>query len=236
MPIEVLYSDNHLLAVNKPAGLPTQVSRDHAVALETLARQWVKATYAKPGNVFLEPVHRLDRPVSGVVLFARTSKALSRLNAAQRQRHAEIRKVYWAMVHGLPPVEGTWQDWLLHDDFHARVVPEGTPGAKSAHLGFQRRAVAGALSLVEVRLHTGRYHQIRVQFASRGWPVAGDGRYGSPLGLEDGAIALHQVRLAVPHPVGAGIVVISAPLPGAAHWDGVRHLRPETPDPRPPDV
>jgi 23S rRNA pseudouridine1911/1915/1917 synthase len=236
MPIELLYIDNHLLALNKPAGLPTQVSRDHSVALETLACQWVKATYAKPGNVFLQPVHRLDRPVSGVVLFARTSKALARLNAAQRQRNASIRKVYWALVHGVPPAEGTWQDCLFHDDFHARVVPEGTSGAKRARLGFRRRAMSGEMSLVEVRLQTGRYHQIRVQFASRGWPVVGDGRYGSPLGFEAGAIALHQVRLVVPHPVGARIVEITAPLPGAGHWDGFRHLRPEMSDPRAPDA
>lgn len=226
MPIQPLYIDNHLLAVGKPAGLPTQVSRAHPVALETQAREWLKAAFAKPGNVFLEPVHRLDRPVSGVVLFARTGKALARLNAAQRERHPLLQKVYWALVHGRPPEAGACRDQLVHDDHHARVVPAGTPGGKDAHLEFRRRDAAGGLVLLEVRLHTGRYHQIRVQLATRGWPVAGDGRYGSPLRFASGAIALHQVRLVVPHPVGGRPVEITAPLPEGPPWDDFRHLTP----------
>ncbi len=214
---DILYVDNHLLAVNKPAGLVTQPSGAHADSLETRARAWVRETYARPGNVFLEAVHRLDRPVSGVVLFARTSKALSRLNRSLRDR--EPRKVYWAVLEGPPaPPAGRLEHWLVHDAHRARVAAPGTPGARLALLEYEVLRTAGGLALVRVLLQTGRYHQIRVQFAQAGHPVAGDARYGARTALPGGAIGLHHRELTIEHPVRREPLVLTAPCPPGEPW------------------
>lgn len=216
-PHDILYVDNHLLALNKPAGLVTQPSGAHEDSLESRAKAWVKLTYAKPGDVFLEAVHRIDRPVSGVVLFARTSKALSRLNESVRER--ELRKLYWAVVEGCPdPAQGRLEHWLVHDSHHARVVPAGTAEARLATLEYTVLRAPGGQTLVEILLHSGRYHQIRVQLAHCGWPVVGDRRYGAPTTLPGGAVALHHRELTIDHPVKHEPLTFTAPCPDAEPW------------------
>ena len=215
---EILLVDNHLLAVNKPAGLVTQPSGAHADSLESRAKAWVKQEFAKAGKVFLEAVHRIDRPVSGVVLFARTSKALSRLNASQRAR--DCRKTYLAVVAGQPRNrEARLEDTLVHDSHQARVVAPDHPRGKHAVLEYQVLGTQDERSLLQIQLLTGRYHQIRVQLAQAGLPVVGDQLYGSRERLPDGAIALHSWELTIPHPVGdrAGCRVV-APAPGTPPW------------------
>jgi len=217
MELDVLFSDNHLLAVSKPAGIPTQPSEHHTDNLEDMAKAWVKGQFRKPGAVFLHAVHRLDRPVSGVVLFARTGKALSRLNESMRSR--DVRKVYRAVVSGSPvPAAGELRHWLLHRRLHAEVATGRDRGAKLARLSYRTIATRAPYALVEIDLLTGRYHQIRAQFANIGCPVVGDGKYGSPETLPDGGIALHHVALTVRHPVRCEPVIIESPLPTKPPW------------------
>lgn len=212
MAADILWCDNHLLAVNKPAGLASQPSREHPDSLEGQAKAWIKEQFHKPGNVFLHAVHRLDRPVSGVVLFARTDKALSRLTAAIRDR--QCRKLYLALLEAPPPAaSGSLVDWLAHDDFQARILPAGAPGGQRAELNYETLAVSGGRTLVRIELITGRYHQIRIQFASRGCPIAGDGRYGAQSRLEADRIALHHWRLELLHPVTHAPLCLEAPPP-----------------------
>jgi 23S rRNA pseudouridine1911/1915/1917 synthase len=206
-----------VLAVAKPPGLVTQPSGMHADSLETRAKAWLKREFAKPGNVFLEAVHRIDRPVSGVVLFARTSKALSRLNRAQREKR--MQKRYWAVVEGSPQGNaGRAEHWLVHGSGRARVVPAGTEGAKQALLDFRVLGRAADSTCLEIDLLTGRYHQIRAQFAALGCPILGDTRYGSETRLPGGCIALHHRTLVFPHPVGGTRVSLVADLPAAGPW------------------
>jgi 23S rRNA pseudouridine1911/1915/1917 synthase len=215
MNLEVLYHDNHLLAVNKPAGLLTQPSGTDKDNLEDRSKAWIKDTKNKPGNVFLHAVHRLDQVVSGVVLFACTDKALSRLNADMRAH--KFSKIYHAVVSGAPPQpEGSLCHFLTHDDYHAKVAREGDRDAKECLLDYKVLKHSGDQSLMEIQLHTGRYHQIRAQLATIGCPILGDEKYGSPVKLPGGAIALHHARLTVCHPVTKEEVVIEAPYP--AYW------------------
>jgi 23S rRNA pseudouridine1911/1915/1917 synthase len=215
MNIEVLYHDNHLLAVNKPAGLLTQPSGTNKDNLEDRSKSWIKQEKNKPGNVFLHAVHRLDRVVSGVVLFACTDKALSRLNADMRAR--KFTKIYHAVVSGAPPQrEGSLRHFLTHDDFRANVAREGDRDAKECLLDYKVPGKPGDQTLLEVQLHTGRYHQIRAQLAAIGCPILGDQKYGSPVKLPGGAIALHHARLSVIHPVTKEELQIQAPYP--QHW------------------
>jgi len=216
--MEILLLDNHLLAANKPAGLVTQPSGAHADSLESRAKAWLKQELAKEGNVFLEAVHRIDRPVSGVVLFARTSKALARLNASQRDK--DCTKTYLAIVTGEPArPDGRLTDTLVHDPHRARIVPADHADGKRAMLDYRVLATASGRSLLRINLLTGRYHQIRVQLAHAGWPIVGDTAYGSRERLPDGTIALHHWELRVPHPVGDhDICRIVAPVPPVAPW------------------
>ncbi len=181
-----IYCDNHLLVLEKPAGIATQPDFHEA------ARKWVKETFSKPGNVFLEPIHRLDKPASGIVLFARTSKALSRLNEAMRQK--QLRKRYVALVEGSVENEGTLEHFLTHEEFRAAIDPKG----KKAILHFRCIKKNGQFSLVEVELETGRYHQIRAQFSAIGHPIVGDGKYGSR--KKSSKILLHHQELTLQHP------------------------------------
>ena len=221
--LRILFEDNHLLAVLKPAGLATMgVARDQP-SVVTLARQYIKERYAKPGNVYLGVVSRLDEPVSGVVLLARTSKAAGRLSAQFRGRSVE--KTYWGVVEGsIQPPAGLWQDWLLKDEQARRMRRVARPAAKLGQSGDRQSAPQEARleyrllqrlsagSLVEVMLETGRKHQIRVQFAERGWPILGDRRYGAAEPFSAG-IALHSRRLAFDHPVTKQRIELTAPLP-----------------------
>ena len=222
MPDElvVLHEDNHCLAVAKPAPLLTQAPPG-VPSLEAMVRAYLKEKYHKPGNVYLGIPHRLDRPVSGVVLFARSSKAAQRL--AEQFHERKVRKVYWALVEGeVAPAEGVWDDWLLKikDEARAvRVTPE-TPGARHAALVYRCLRLVDGCTLLEVEPQTGRMHQIRVQAAARGWPVRGDVLYGStlPFGLSaelprDRVIGLHARSLTFLHPIRYEPTLVTAPEP-----------------------
>lgn len=210
--IEVLYEDNHLLAVNKPAGLLTQPSGTSGDSLEARAKAWIKQTRNKPGEVFLHAVHRLDRPVSGIVLFARTSKALSRMNQLMRNR--EIRKIYHAVLTGtLPGLEGTLRHHLRHARMHSKVAREHEAGSREGILHYRVIDRSRTVSLVEIRLETGRYHQIRAQLAGSGCPVLGDERYGGQAWQECGAVALHHRCMEFAHPTLKTPLSIVAPYP-----------------------
>lgn len=212
-PLEVLYEDNHLLALVKPAGLATMGLAEDQPTLLTYAKQYIKEKYHKPGNVYLGVISRLDAPVTGVVIFARTSKAARRLTEQFRTRAVE--KAYWAVVEGtLRPESGTYVDWLGEDERHRRmhIVGRTMPGAKEARLSYRRLQTLSEASLVEVALETGRKHQIRLQLAHHGHPIVGDRKYGSLRTFPSG-IALHARRLVVAHPVSGNPVELVAPLP-----------------------
>ncbi len=216
MPLTILYEDNHLLAIAKPAGLPTMGVAEGTPSLLSEARQYIKHKYNKPGNVYLGAMSRLDAPVTGVILLARTSKAAARLTE-QFRTHA-AKKTYWALVEGLiEPAAAECVDWLAPDERHRRmhIVGAKVAGAREARLTYRRLQALPQASLVEVQLETGRKHQIRLQLASRGHPVLGDRKYGATRVFSPG-IALHARRLVVQHPVKAEAVVLSAPLP--ASW------------------
>jgi len=213
----ILYADNHLLAVNKPAGLLTQDSGTGLRNMEDWAREWVRVDKNKEGNVFLNAVHRIDKAVSGVVLFARTSKALSRLNEDIRNRNCK--KIYHAWVEGVPEnPSGELIHWLKHEHHRAEVCTEGAKGAQRAVLRYQTLKKQGRLSLLEVDLETGRYHQIRAQLATIGCPIAGDEKYGAKQISRQGEIALHHAHLEVTHPTTREWVGIKAPYPNNSEW------------------
>jgi 23S rRNA pseudouridine1911/1915/1917 synthase len=219
--LDILYEDNHLLAVNKPAGLPTMGTPGDRATLLTLARLSVKQRYGKPGNVYLGVVSRLDAPVSGVVLLARTSKAARRL--AEQFRTRGVEKTYWALVEGrVAPAEAECVDWLVHDERHRRVhaARPDAPGAREARLRYRTLRAGQDESWLEIELLTGRKHQIRVQLARRDHPILGDRKYGSRRPFGSG-IALHARRLVVSHPIGGAAVTLEAPVPAAWHAHGV---------------
>ena len=194
--MQILYDDNHLLVVNKPAGQLVQGDQTGRVTLLEEARSWLKEKYDKPGNVFLGLVHRLDRTASGVVVLARTSKAAARLSEEIRSHRP--RKVYWALVAGEVPLNGRFVDRLERHEYTSHVVD--APGGKEASLRYNRLYYAEGVSLVEISLETGRHHQIRVQFAHRGFPILGDRRYGSLRPFASNAIALHARQIVIRHP------------------------------------
>lgn len=211
--LEVLHEDNHVLAVNKPPGLLAMGDSSGAITLVQLAKDYVKRTYHKPGEVYLGVVHRLDRPVSGVMLFARTSKAAARLSAQFREH--SISKVYLAWIDGpLDQPAGTLTHWLLKDRTRnqTKAVPAGTPGALECLLDYQRIKAIGAKTLLEISPRTGRSHQIRVQLAAAHAPILGDAKYGSKSAWPNG-IALHAQSISFQHPTLRELVAISAPLP-----------------------
>src|SRR5262249_47030107 len=215
--LEILYEDNHCLALNKPAGWPTTHFQGSEETVDRLAKAYLKEKYGKQGKVFLGVVHRLDKPVSGVLLFARTSKAAARLS--QQFRDGMIEKIYWAVIENcrLPIADcrlasaGTLEDWLLKNDEAAKIevaVP-GTFGAQHAVLHYTVRAEHDGMSMLELRPQTGRKHQLRVQLASRGWPIHGDRKYGSPH-LFGPAIALHARALTFLHPTKHEPITLTA--------------------------
>lgn len=213
----ILLADNHLLAVNKPAGLLSQDSGTGLRNLEDWAREWVRKDKSKPGTVFLNAVHRIDRAVSGVVLFARTSKALARLNEEIRSRNCK--KIYHALVEGTPGKDADQLvHWLTHEHHRAEVCREGDAGAQRAVLSYRTLKKGEKLTLLEVDLETGRYHQIRAQLAAIGCPIAGDEKYGAMQKPESGDIALHHRRLEITHPTLKTPVIIEAPYPADSPW------------------
>jgi 23S rRNA pseudouridine1911/1915/1917 synthase len=219
--LEILHEDNHCLAVNKPAGLLTQGDATGAPSLIEWVRADLKARYHKPGNVFVGLVHRLDRPTSGVVLFARTSKGAARLSA--QFRTGSIEKLYWAVVEGVCRGDTEeWTDWLWKDEARnlVRVVAPGTPGARQARVALRVLERRPGRTWLELRPLTGRSHQLRVQLARRGLPIVGDRKYGARVRLlgPDGQprVALHARRLAFTHPTRPEVIEVVAPVP--ADW------------------
>ena len=196
--IKPVYEDNHLLVAVKPQGQLTQSDETGDLSLQDECKQYIKEKYQKPGEVYLGLVHRLDRPVGGLVAFARTSKAASRLSEQLRTHHME--REYLAVVEGEDlPARGDLRDWLLQgEDGLVRVVPEGTPGAKEARLHYERLGARDGTALVHLRLETGRKHQIRVQLSHLGYPIRYDMRYGH--GERGRDIALFGAVLRLTHP------------------------------------
>lgn len=218
----VLTEDGPVLAINKPAGLLTLGAGPKIPTLERQIKAYLKEKYGKPGNVYLGVVHRLDRPVSGVILFTRNSKAAGRL--AEQFRERRIEKIYWGITDREPgEPSGTLIDWLLKvpDKAEVAVVAPETPGARQAVLHYRVVGQTPLGSLLEIQLETGRMHQIRVQLASRGWPILGDIQYGSTRYLADpppeeltaNPIALHARQITFLHPVRYDSVKITAPVP-----------------------
>ena len=218
LPFQVLHEDNHLLVVNKPAGLATMGLSPDQPSLVRAAKQYIKQKYRKPGNVYLGIVSRLDAAASGVIVLARTSKAAARLTEQFRSR--EVEKTYLAVVAGRLDKFGELVDYLKKDDALQRmiVVPEGSAGAKLARLRFENLSHGPQGTLAKVQLETGRKHQIRVQFASRGHPIVGDRKYGSRARFagaqNEPAIALHAYQLRFAHPISRADLAFTAPLPG----------------------
>ena len=211
----ILVEDNHVIVINKPAGLLSQGDRTGDETVVSSVKEYIRDKYQKPGNVYLGLVHRLDRPVSGAMILARTSKAARRLSAAFAQGKAQ--KHYLALVQGT--LEGTarWRDALIQDRRQSRVVGDDHPGAKPASLSWRALGHGGHHTLVLIRLETGRKHQIRCQFAHRGYPLLGDMRYGATREFDGRNLALHSYALEVPHPVKPVPILVKAPLPGT--WE-----------------
>lgn len=208
--LKILYEDNHLLVVEKPPGLPTQPSIHSHDSLEEQAKRWIKNKYNKPGRVFLHAVHRLDKQVSGIVVFAKTSKALSRLNDTFKQKG--VSKQYIAWVGGIPPLEAeVLENFITHDDFKANLGSATSKKVKVARLSYRVIQRKRKQSLLEIDLDTGRYHQIRVQLAEIGCPIIGDVKYGSKRRLEHDGIALHHTRMTFPHPVTGEQLTFDSP-------------------------
>jgi 23S rRNA pseudouridine1911/1915/1917 synthase len=218
-PFEVLFEDNHLLVVNKSAGILVQGDSTGDIPLVELGKVYIKKKYNKPGAVFLGVVHRLDRPVSGVVVLARTSKALERMNALFREK--ETRKTYWAVVRNKPvKEEDRLVHWLVKDEKRNKTTAytrETLEGSRS-ELTYRIIGNAAGSWLLEVNPITGRPHQIRVQLASMGCPIRGDVKYGDGEPIEDGSICLHARQLEFVHPVKKESIVCQAPLPATTIW------------------
>lgn len=217
--MKVVYEDNHIIIVNKHSGEIVQGDKTGDKPLSDTVKEYIKQKYNKPGNVFLGVVHRLDRPVSGLVVFAKTSKALSRLN--DMFRTGDVHKTYWAVVKRRDiAMEGTLTDWLTRNErqnksyAHEREVP----GAKKAVLKYKVRAVADNYMLIEVTLLTGRHHQIRCQLARMGCPIKGDLKYGAPRSNPDGSISLLSRRVEFVHPVSKETIVAYADVPDDRLW------------------
>jgi 23S rRNA pseudouridine1911/1915/1917 synthase len=238
LALEILCEDGPVLAVNKPSGLLTLGAKPGIPTLERIVKQFFKEKYEKPGNVYLGIPHRLDRPVSGVVVFARNSKAAARL--AEQFRERQVRKIYWALVERAPEsAAGELVDWLRKtpDQAHVEVVSSQEAQARQARLRYRVLkadvlAKENHFTLLEIEPLTGRTHQIRVQLAARGWPIVGDVQYGATTALNclrapdprDESIALHSRSLSIKHPVRYDDLTITAPLPES--WSRAGSLTP----------
>jgi 23S rRNA pseudouridine1911/1915/1917 synthase len=211
--MDILYEDNHVIALVKPPGLATMGLPDGQETLLTRTKAYLKKKYAKPGEVYLGVVSRLDVPVSGIVLFARTSKAAARLNDQFREHTVE--KIYAALVEGaITPPEAECVDSLCEDKRHRKVFRTQSGEGKEARLRYRKLQQIGQCSLIEIQLETGRKHQIRLQLASRGFPIRGDVKYGATMSFP-GGIALHAWKLAFSHPTTKERIGLIAPLPKA---------------------
>lgn len=220
--MQVLYEDNHIIIVNKNSGEIVQGDKTGDRPLSEDVKQYIKEKYAKPGNVFLGVAHRLDRPVAGIVVFARTSKALARLN--EMFRKGEVHKTYWAITTRCPDKEeGTIEGWIVRNEKlnksfnHNREVP----GSKHAVLNYRHLSSSERYHLLEVNLLTGRHHQIRCQLAAIGCTIKGDLKYGAPRSNPDGSISLLARKVEFVHPVSKQKICVEAPLPHDRLWQEI---------------
>ncbi|WMI67539.1 RluA family pseudouridine synthase [Mangrovimonas sp. YM274] len=218
--LQVLYEDNHIIVVNKRAGDLVQGDKTGDSPLSDIVKAYLKDKYNKPGNVYLGVVHRLDRPTTGIVLFAKTSKALPRLNKLFSEKSAS--KTYWALVKNQPPkMEDTLIHWLKKNPKNNKssAFHKETNGSKRAVLHYSLLKQLNNYFLLEIELETGRHHQIRSQLSSIGCPIKGDLKYGFDRSNPDGSIHLHARKLEFTHPVSKEAISISAPLPNDPLWD-----------------
>jgi 23S rRNA pseudouridine1911/1915/1917 synthase len=214
--MEIIYEDNHIIAVNKTCGEIVQGDKTGDTPLSEQLKGWLKEKYQKPGNVFVGVTHRLDRPVSGVILFAKTTKALSRLN--EMFRLGEVKKTYWAMIGNPPPKEeDELTHWLIRNESQNKsyAYNHERPHSKQAVLHYQLIGHSNRYYLLEIHLKTGRHHQIRSQLAHIGCPVKGDLKYGASRSNPDGGISLHARSLEFMHPISQKTLHLVAPTPPA---------------------
>ncbi len=212
-PLDILYEDNHCIAVAKPTGVPSTHFDGREETVDRAVKAYLKDKHHKPGNVFLGVVHRLDKPTSGVLLFARTSKAAARLS--RQFRDGAVEKIYWAVVEGdVKQPAGSLEDWLRKNEATGRVevVAADADGARQALLHYRRRAAHGGLTWLEVRPQTGRTHQLRVQLAHHGHPIYGDAKYGA-IHTFGGGIGLHARALTFLHPIRYEPITLTAEPP-----------------------
>lgn len=215
----VIYEDNHLLIVNKTTSEIVQGDKTGDTPLSETLKQWLKEKYNKPGNVFVGVTHRLDRPVSGLVIFAKTSKALARLN--EMFKNGEVKKTYWAIVKNQPPQdEDEIIHYLIRNEKQNKSYAYDDPktNAKEARLGYKLIAHSDKYNLLEIDLKTGRHHQIRCQLAKIGCPIKGDLKYGAQRSNPDGGISLHARHIEFIHPVSQELISVTAPLPDDRLW------------------
>lgn len=218
--MQILFEDNHLIAVNKKPGELAQGDKTGDDSLSDSIKNYIKEKYKKPGDVFLGTIHRLDRPVSGVILYARTSKALERMNEAFREK--TIKKTYWAIVKNAPPkTEDLLVNYLVKNEAKNKSFAYNTEtkGALRCELSYKVIAQSDNYFLLELNPHTGRHHQIRVQLAHIGCPIKGDLKYGFNRSNTDGSICLHARKLSFTHPVKKEEVLITAPPPDESLWN-----------------
>lgn len=217
--MEVIYEDNHVIVVNKESGEIVQGDKTGDTPLSDIVKDYIKVKYQKPGNVFLGVVHRLDRPVSGAVVFARTSKALSRLN--EMFRRGEVHKTYWAIVKNKPKADAaTLVSWIVRNEKQNKsyAYDHEVKDSKKAVLDYRLIASGDTYHILEIRLHTGRHHQIRCQLAAMGCPIKGDLKYGSQRSNADGSISLLSRHTEFLHPVSKQLIAVDAPLPSDPLW------------------
>jgi 23S rRNA pseudouridine1911/1915/1917 synthase len=220
MDLNVIFEDNHLIVINKQAGTLVQGDETGDEPLNDLVKSYIKTKYNKPGDVFLGTVHRLDRPTSGIVLFAKTSKALTRMNELFKTK--DIQKTYWAITEKEPSKKnGVCVDYLLKNEKQNKsfVKTEKTPGAKRAELSYRLIGKGENYSFIEVNPATGRHHQIRVQLSTIGCIIKGDLKYGAKRSNKDGSISLHARKLVFKHPVKEEMVEIIANPPDDPVWN-----------------
>lgn len=223
--MEVIYDDNHIIIVNKAAGEIVQGDKTGDTPLVETVRQWIKERYAKPGNVFCGVTHRIDRPACGLVVLAKTSKGLSRMN--QLFREGKISKTYWAITKDAPPQpEGTLTHYITTVERSNKSYASDTqkPGALLSALKYRVMASTGRYNLLEIDLLTGRKHQIRAQLAAIGCPIKGDLKYGAKRSNPDGGISLQAHRLRFTHPISGKEIDVTAPLPDDNLWQALGAL------------
>lgn len=218
----VVYEDNHIIIVNKTASEIVQGDKTGDTPLSETVKQYLKEKYQKPGNVFIGVTHRLDRPVSGLVVFAKTSKALSRLN--EMFRNGEVKKTYWAVVKNRPPQEeGELVHYMIRNEKQNKsyAYDREKPGSKKAILHYRLIGYSQNYYLLEIDLKTGRHHQIRCQLAKAGCPIKGDLKYGASRSNPDGSICLHARNIRFVHPVSKELIEVEAPVPSDNLWKGL---------------